>query len=45
MQILLYTLGKKSTINQLATMLSTSKMSYFQVLTTMLTSGADDLTL
>ena len=34
----LTTLGKKATIHQVTTMVSTSKKSYFQVITT----GADD---
>ena len=36
---------KKATIHQLTTMLSTPKMSNFQVITIMLTTGAVDLTL
>ena len=38
---MLVALHKKATIHQVITLLATSKMSYFQVITT----GADDLTL
>ena len=40
-----FTAQKKSTVHQVTTMLVTSKMSYFQVITTMLTTGTDDPTL
>ena len=40
-----FPLGKKATIHQLTTMLSTSKKSYLQVISTLLTTSADDLTL
>ena len=36
---------KKPTIHQVTTMLATPKMSYFQVITTLLTTGTEDLTL
>ena len=36
---------EKAIIHQLTTMLATSKKSYFQVITTLLTTGTDDLTL
>ena len=40
-----YITAYKATIHQVTTMLATSKMFYFQVITTMLTTGTDDPTL
>ena len=38
-------IAKKNITRQLATMVATSKMSYFQVITTILTNGTDDSSL